>query len=211
LIKAKLRFSWRERRKRAPAQNETRRRSVMIKLELWRDRNSPRSVLETWDAMARDFDSFFGEFERAAGVSRALGRERVMAPACDIHEDAKGYVLSLDLPGFKKEDINVELTGQTLVVSGRRQREMQGEGARPRRVERQYGEFLRTFALPEEVRGEGVEASYEDGVLSLSLPKSEAAKPKRIEIGEAKGGSFRRIAGFGKGDEEKDKKVAVSG
>jgi HSP20 family protein len=183
----------------------------MINLELWRDRNYPRSLLQTWDAMTRDFDNFFNEFEQAGGLPRAVGRERMMAPACDIHEDAKSYILSFDLPGFKKEEINVELTGTILNVSGKRQREMQGEGAKSHRVERQYGEFLRTFTLPEEVKGEGIEASYENGVLYLVLPKSEAAKPKRIEIAEPKGGILKKIASFGKGEEEKDKKIAVSG
>ena len=180
----------------------------MINLELWRDRRNPRSLFQTWDAMTRDFDSFFDEFEKATGMSRTSGRERMMTPACDVSEDAKGYVLSFDLPGFKKEDVTIEVKGDALLVSGRRQREMQGEGTKSHRVERQYGEFVRTFTLPDDVKGGEIEASYENGVLYLVLPKTEAAKPKRIEIGEPKSGLLKRIVGLGKAEE--DKKVVVN-
>jgi HSP20 family protein len=88
---------------------------------------------------------------------------------------------------------------------------VQSEGAKSHRVERQYGEFLRTFALPEKVKGEDIEASYENGVLYLVLPKSEATSPKKIEIAEPKGGLFKKIAGLGKEEDDKDKKITVNG
>ena len=110
---------------------------------------------------------------------------RAWAPAIDVSEDEHEIVLHAELPGMQREDIEIELTGDTLRLSGERQRENVSRGEHFHRVERQYGAWQRTFSIEMPIDAEKVEAHFQDGVLTLRLPKQEAVKPRRIEI-EAK-------------------------
>jgi HSP20 family protein len=104
-------------------------------------------------------------------------------PACDIEESEDHYLVCLELPGIKKEDVKVEVHNQQLTVSGHRKKERNAEGKFSTRVqEREYGEFRRVFTLPNQVNVEKIEATFQDGELLLSLPKVEAAKPRQIQI-----------------------------
>jgi len=103
-------------------------------------------------------------------------------PPVDIQETEKEYIVKADLPDVKKEDVKVELDGDMLTVEGERKQEKEEKTKRFHRTERAYGRFVRRFSLPTHVDGGSVKAEFKDGVLNVHLPKTEAAKPKAIEV-----------------------------
>jgi len=109
-------------------------------------------------------------------------KERAWAPRCDVKETDSALVIHADLPGLKLEDISVELHGDNLALRGERQYVSEEKEENVHRMECSYGSFHRTFSLGIPVQSEGVTASYKDGVLTVTVPKAEEAKPKRIEI-----------------------------
>jgi HSP20 family protein len=100
----------------------------------------------------------------------------------DISEDDKEYLIKAEVPEMKKEEIKINVHDDVLAISGERKYEKEEKGKKYHRVERAYGSFVRTFALPEDADGSKVSAEYKDGVLKVHLPKSEKAKPKAIEV-----------------------------
>lgn len=112
--------------------------------------------------------------------------EVAFAPACDVEETEEGYLLSFDLPGVAKENIKVELNDHDLVVSGERKEERKESSKTRRFVERSYGSFYRLFTLPNAMSAERIHANFENGVLKISIPKTEATKTKQIPIGGVK-------------------------
>ena len=103
-------------------------------------------------------------------------------PAMDILESNDAYILRAELPGFKKEDLNVEVKDGTLTLSGERKPEELPEGVQYRSVERVNGKFVRSVIMPETVNAEGIQANYKDGVLEIHVPKAEKAKPRQITV-----------------------------
>ena len=103
-------------------------------------------------------------------------------PALDIYEDKDKYVAKGELPGMKKEDIDVSLDGNTLTISGERKREEEKKEGDTYRSERYFGRFQRTVTLPAAVDANKIQALYKDGVLTVTVPKTEEAKPKQIEV-----------------------------
>ena len=103
-------------------------------------------------------------------------------PAVDIHETEDGFVIKAELPGVSKDDVSIDVHQNTLTLRGQRKHEAEVKQDKYHRVERAYGSFQRSFVLPTVVDQDKVQATYKDGVLELHLPKSEAAKPKRIAI-----------------------------
>jgi HSP20 family protein len=106
------------------------------------------------------------------------------APALDVHEDKDSFSVRVELPGMKREDIEVSLHDGALVISGERKEEKITEGTEVHRQERFYGKFSRALTLPAAVAGEKVKAQYKDGILTVTLPKAEEAKPKAITVSE---------------------------
>ncbi len=104
------------------------------------------------------------------------------APALDVREDKDNFIVRTELPGLKREDIDVSLQDGALVISGERNEEKVEEGVEVHRQERYYGKFQRALTLPEPVAADKVKADYKDGVLTVTLPKTEAAKPKKIDV-----------------------------
>jgi len=104
------------------------------------------------------------------------------SPALDVAEDKDVYTVRVELPGLKRQDIQVSLQDGALVISGERQEEKISEGTEVHRRERFYGKFQRALTLPEPVAADKVKADYKDGVLTISLPKTEEAKPKKIDV-----------------------------
>ena len=98
------------------------------------------------------------------------------APALDVHEDKDDYVIRAELPGLKREDIDVSLQDGALVISGERKAEKVEEGVEVHRQERFYGKFQRALSLPEPVAADKVKADYKDGVLTVTLPKSRGSQ-----------------------------------
>jgi HSP20 family protein len=122
-------------------------------------------------------------------VRRAEGNENITmaewVPLADIIEDDdKEYVITLDLPAVRKEDVKVTVENGVLVIAGERKFEQPQEDKKTKyhRVERSYGRFARIFQLPDDADADEVKAIFKDGVLAVHLPKSEKAKPKQIEV-----------------------------
>lgn len=104
------------------------------------------------------------------------------APPVDIYEDNDKYIVKAEVPGMRKEDLNVTLDGNTLNISGERKAEEEKREGESYRSERYFGRFQRSVTLPMAVEGDKIQANYKDGVLSIQVPKSEEAKPKQIQI-----------------------------
>src|ERR1700685_4451730 len=115
-------------------------------------------------------------------LDRLFGTQAVWAPALDVQESKDNYIFRAELPGLKREEIDVSLQDDTLVISGERKVEKVEEGVEVHQQERYYGKFQRTLTLPEPVAADKVKAEYKDGVLTVTLPKTEAAKPKKIDV-----------------------------
>lgn len=122
---------------------------------------------------ARPFDGGFGrEFLTVAEWS----------PAVDVSETDAEFVIKAELPEVKKEDVKVTMEDGVLTLTGERKQEKEEKGKRYHRIERSYGSFMRSFELPENVDTAKAKAEYKDGMLTLSLPKTEKAKAKSLEI-----------------------------
>jgi HSP20 family protein len=104
------------------------------------------------------------------------------APPVDIYEDEHNITLKLEVPGIEEKDIDVRIEGNTLAVHGERKIEKEEKEENFRRVERQYGEFTRSFTLPSSVDPDQVTAHYDKGVLKINLAKKAEAKPKQIKV-----------------------------
>ncbi|HEX3037252.1 MAG TPA: Hsp20/alpha crystallin family protein, partial [Thermodesulfobacteriota bacterium] len=103
-------------------------------------------------------------------------------PAADIYETESGYVVKADFPGVKKENIQIDVHDGTLTLKAEKKFEEKESKDNYLRVERAYGSFVRSFRLPKNVDAEKIEAEYKDGVLEVTLPKKEEAKPKKIQV-----------------------------
>jgi HSP20 family protein len=152
----------------------------------------PTRSLATWDPFDElDLFRSWSPF-RELGMSR-LGRlfdERFgalapagrLVPAVDISEDDDRYVVSVEVPGAKKEDVTVESDDNVLTIRGEKRSEREEKKEQTRYVERVYGSFSRSFTLPPNVAADRVSASFKDGVLSVEIPKREEKKPKVVSI-----------------------------
>ena len=126
-------------------------------------------------------DRLFGEMAPTSGSNGDMDRRWV--PAMDIVEHEDSFVATADLPGLTKDDIDISLEDGVLTISGERKFESsEEEGKVVRRLERVYGSFSRAFTMPQGVDAEKVDASFTNGVLTLTLPKSEGARSRKIAI-----------------------------
>lgn len=107
---------------------------------------------------------------------------RLLAPEMDVVEDDDAFTVTAELPGMKKEDVKIEFENGVLTVRGEKKAESEKKGRNYHIVERRYGAFHRAMSLPNTVNVEKATAEFEDGVLKVVLPKSEAAKPKELKI-----------------------------
>jgi len=140
--------------------------------------------------MQRDMDRTFSDFEREARVPSTWTQAM---PTCEVKEAEGHFLLSMDIPGMKKEDIEIELSGKELTVHGERKEEKEETKKGNYRSERFYGSFARTFTLPVGVKAEDVATEYKDGVLHIAFPKGESNGTKQIKVGEAKPGLIDRL------------------
>lgn len=128
------------------------------------------------DEIDRLFESPLAELSRSSQILSGW------TPALDVSEDKDNLYVRVELPGMKKEDIQLSLHQGSLSISGERKAEETFKGAEVYRAERFYGHFQRTVTLPTAVASDKVKAQYTDGVLTITLPKTEEAKPKHIEL-----------------------------
>lgn len=133
-----------------------------------------------WNFVDRFFSDSFPGFETESSDLAPVNRSWM--PPVDIYETEEGFVATADLPGLGKKDIDVSLEGNVLTISGERSYEKSGEQGAFRRIERAYGNFRRSFTLPAGVDATKVDAKFKDGVLTLTLPKSETAKARKISV-----------------------------
>jgi HSP20 family protein len=118
-------------------------------------------------------------FDTPTGAAPAASR---WIPAMDLAETQDAYVLRADLPGLSPDDVTIELEHRVLTVSGERRAEEATEGTGWRRVERSFGSFKRSLTLPEGIDPEAIAASFDNGVLTVTIPKPEERKPRRVSI-----------------------------
>jgi HSP20 family protein len=123
----------------------------------------------------RLFEDFFTRAPFAAG-------DALLSPATDVVEEDDALRVTLELPGLRKEDVRIELENGVLSVSGEKKSETSKKSKSVQRLERRYGAFFRSFALPAGVNGDAADAEFKDGVLSIRLPKREEAKPHAVKI-----------------------------
>jgi HSP20 family protein len=132
---------------------------------------------EELERIRRDFDRLIEEF-----FAKEEPVERVFAPALDVYETDGEVVVKAELPGVKKEDVEVLVRDNSLIIRGEKKEEKEEKTETYHRVERVYGKFERVVALPAEVKLEGVKAEFKDGVLEIRLPKEKTSKEAKIEI-----------------------------
>ena len=147
------------------------------------------NALTRWDPF-KEMEELQGRMARIFGLApsrTATGGQEVMTttewtPSVDITEDDKEYLVKADLPEVKKEDVKVTVENSVLTITGERKFEKEVKDKKYHRMERSYGSFLRSFALPDQADGTKVAAEFKDGVLKVHLPKTEKAKPKAVEV-----------------------------
>jgi len=132
--------------------------------------------------LARLHEEFDDLFRRFFGDWSPLLAEGAWAPELDVAEHPDKVVVKVDLPGVKNEDIEISVQGNTLIIGGEKKEQTEDRGEGYHHVERRYGSFHRTITLPAGVDPDKIEATYRDGVLSVTLPKDEATKAKRIKV-----------------------------
>jgi len=152
-------------------------------IEIWRPRwgitpRRPFRELEEWE---RRFDDLFGR-----PLWRLPVEEKGWMPAVDVFEKEDKFVVKAELPGMKDEDIDVSVVGDTLSIKGEKKTETEIKDEDYYRCERSYGSFYRSIPLPSNVDADKIEASFEDGVLEVALPKSAKVKPKKIAVSAKK-------------------------
>lgn len=142
-------------------------------------------ALIRWEP-AREIESLQQEVNRLFGsffdVEASRTPARRWLPATDLVETDGHYVLTSDIPGVKPEDVKVELEDDVLTISGSRETSRRSEEGGVRRLERASGEFSRSLTLPSGIDPEGIEASFEHGVLEVRVPKPVQAQPKRVAV-----------------------------
>jgi HSP20 family protein len=136
---------------------------------------NPTTAYLPREPFLRMFDSFFN--------ADVQGEEtRAWMPPVDVQETPDAYLFHAELPGLTKDDINITLENNVLRLSGERKLAKDAQKENYHRVERTYGTFTRTFTLPTQVDADHVQATFENGILTVAVPKAEQAKPRKIAI-----------------------------
>lgn len=144
-------------------------------MNLVRYRRRGTGLASLQDSINDVFGRFFDDWEGPAALAS-------WTPALDVAEREDAVVVQAELPGIQADDIELSVHGDTLVISGEKKTATDEQKDSFSHVERRYGKFMRTVLLPGEVDGDRIEARHHDGVLTVTLPKSEKAKPKRIPV-----------------------------
>jgi HSP20 family protein len=143
------------------------------------DRANPLRELEN---IGERFNRFFDQLSSTRGNGGETMTVADWIPNVDVTEDDKEYLIKVEIPEVDKKDVKVTVQEGMLTIQGERKKEKEEKGKRYHRMERVYGTFVRSFTLPEDVDEEKIEAEFKDGMLMVRLPKSEKAKPKKLEV-----------------------------
>jgi HSP20 family protein len=153
------------------------------------------TIMTSWDL----FDELRGAQDEMLQLNRMLGQWRLpsgqsgqrvetrpgtqaWAPAVDISERLDGYMVTVEMPGVGIEDLDITFEDGLLTIQGERHPEHEAAGEKVHRIERRYGTFRRSITLPSHVKADGIEASAQDGVLRILVPKAEEVHAKRIQV-----------------------------
>lgn len=148
---------------------------------------APVGTPDIWRSFRTEMDRLFDRFNSGFGMTPFPGLRykssfSVPSPAVDIAEDEASFKLSAELPGMTEKDIQVSLSGDTLTIKGEKRQEREETKNDYHLTERSYGEFQRSFILPQGVDGEKIDAAFANGVLTVTVPKTAQASPKKIEV-----------------------------
>jgi HSP20 family protein len=169
---------------------------------------SPQEAMKEISSLHRGLDRLFDDFfDLSPAQWQTTMPELGFKPAMDIEEHDDHFLLSMDLPGVKKEDIRLSVNDHQLTISGERKSEHVEDKKNRHFVERSYGKFERSFTLPSNIKYDDIEADFQDGVLKVAVPKSQTVQGKTVEIGKKKGGGYLSRLLSGK-QEEQNKKAA---
>lgn len=145
-------------------------------IDIWRGELGPWRDLSQ---MQRMLDRWWGDLPAAkAGTGSTVN----FSPSCEVSEDKAAYHFKFDLPGLSKEAVKIEIHDNQLTVTGDRREEKKEDTKRYHFSEMSYGTFMRTFTLPANIDAEKVEAKFENGVLNISVAKTEAARTRQVNI-----------------------------
>ena len=155
-------------------------------------KRNPTNELNRWDSafpafrglqsLQSDMNRIFDEFFRGDGAVRDPFFTRDWSPAVDIIENNDAYVLKAELPGMKKDDVKITLENNILTIRGEKKNDTETKEENFQRLERRYGVFERSFTIPGTIKADNIDAQFTNGLLSLTLPKAEEAKPKMINV-----------------------------
>lgn len=143
-------------------------------IERWHPFTDLMSLRQAMDRLFED------SFVRPSHALEVLGE--VATPALDVYQTPSEIVVKAALPGVKPEDVNIDITGETLTIKGESKAEQEVKREDYLHQERRYGAFSRSVALPGGLKPDKAEATMEDGVLTLTIPKAEEVKPKAIKV-----------------------------
>ena len=152
----------------------------MVRQLAKRSGNGLRSPFSNPYSLRRELDELINRMW-GGEASEWLGSD-MTAPSMDLSETDIGYQARIDLPGVSAEDIDIQVNGNVLTVTGERKDEKEEEGRTFHRTERSYGSFARSVTLPCDVMEEKVAASLDGGVLTIDLPKAEEVRPRKIKV-----------------------------
>ncbi len=157
---------------------------MFIKRENRENRELARTrSLESWDPF-RMMDALLRWEPFWEGPGGLFHRGETFVPRFDVKESKEGYVIRADMPGVKEKDLEVSLTGNMLSITGHREDEHKQEGDHYYASERTYGQFTRSFSLPEGADAESIRADLKDGVLAIDLAKKPEVQAKKITVGK---------------------------
>jgi HSP20 family protein len=144
------------------------------------------TMLTRWDPF-RELSTLHDRMNRLFQDAYTSNREEglstsAFAPPADVYEDENHVTLKLEVPGIDEKDLDIRVENSNLIIKGERKFEKEEKEENFRRVERQYGAFVRSFSLPSTVDSENINANYDRGVLSITMPKRAEAKPKQIPV-----------------------------
>src|SRR5579872_845209 len=139
-----------------------------------------RELTNIHERMNRLFEDTLGSHREEALSTTAF------LPLTDVYEDENHITLKLEVPGIDEKDLDIRVENNNLIIKGERKLEKEEKEENFRRLERQYGTFVRSFSLPSTVDSDNINASYDKGVLSISMPKRAEAKPKQIQVSSGK-------------------------
>ncbi len=147
---------------------------------------NPVRDLTSWPSdvfnVQRKINKLFDNFFRGGAQDDGSFGLSMWTPAVDIVERENDYSVNVELPGVRKEDVKITLENNILTIRGEKKEEAEEKNKNITRVERRYGSFQRSFTLPTTVKADKIDAVFSDGMLTISLPKAEEARPKQIEV-----------------------------